>query len=304
MIRVGIGGWTFAPWRGTFYPPGLPHAQELRHASSRLSAIEINGTFYRTQTPASFRKWAEETPGGFVFAVKASRYAAQRPRLGEAREAVEHFLGSGVLELGDKLGPILWQLAPTKAFDPAEMAAFFALLPPEREGRPLRHAIEVRHASFVDPAFIELARRAGVAVALIDSEKHPLIPDATAGFVYARLQRTEEREREGYPPAMIDLWAERFRAYARGGTPADLAPIAPVSPSPGTSDCFVFMISGAKERAPAAALALADRLDALAANARPSAFLTPGRTAPYIAASGPGSARPSAATPRGPSGAE
>ena len=182
MVRVGIGGWEFKPWRGEFYPAGLPQARELEHASRKLTSIEINGTFYRTQKPESFRKWAGETPDDFIFSVKAPRYATHRRVLAEAGESIKLFFGSGVLELGPKLGPILWQLHPNKKLEPEDFAAFLGLLPPRVDGRTLRHVIEVRHASFVDPAFIALARKAAVAIALVDSDKHPLIADVTADF--------------------------------------------------------------------------------------------------------------------------
>src|SRR4249920_2602285 len=189
MIRVGIGGWVYEPWRGVFYPKGLPHARELSPASRNVTSIEINGTFYGTQKPASFRRWADETPDDFVFSLKGPRYATHRRVLAEAASSIERFFASGVLELKSKLGPLLWQFAPTKSFDADDFAAFLALLPHRLDGRALRHAVEVRHESFLTPAFVELLRKHSVAVATVDSDKHPLIADVTSDFVYARLQR-------------------------------------------------------------------------------------------------------------------
>jgi uncharacterized protein YecE (DUF72 family) len=260
-IRAGIGGWTFEPWRGTFYPPKLPHARELGFASRQLTSIEINGTFYRTQTPDSFRKWAAETPDGFVFSLKGPRYATNRSKLAEAGPSIERFFGSGVLELGAKLGPVLWQFAPTKKFDADDFAAFLALLPPTVDGRAIRHVVEVRHDSFLVPEFIALLRQHRVAVAFADSDKYPAIADVTADFVYARLQRTSEDNPTGYPSDALDAWARRFEAFAAGGQPDDLPFIAPVEASAATKrDCFVYFISGAKVRAPAAAMAFLQRL--------------------------------------------
>lgn len=259
-IYVGIGGWTFAPWRGTFYPKGLQHARELEHASRQVTAIEINGTFYRTQSPASFRKWAEETPENFVFAVKGHRFVTNRKVLAEAGPSVETFLGSGLTELGAKLGPINWQLAATKLFDPADIEAFLKLLPPEKDGIRLRHALEVRHESFVSSEFIELARRYGVAVIFADSDDYPALPDPTADFVYARLQRCREAEEAGYTPAELDAWATRAKSWADGDVPADL-PLVGRKPKKGSErDVFAFFIAGDKVRAPAAATALIERL--------------------------------------------
>jgi uncharacterized protein YecE (DUF72 family) len=260
MIRVGIGGWTFEPWRGPFYPEGLPQARELEYAAGRLTAIEINGTFYGSQKPESFRRWAAEAPDGFLFSAKAPRFATNRRILAEAGDSVNRFIDGGLLELGDKLGPILWQFAATKKFDPADFGAFLALLPHERAGRRIRHAVEVRHDSFKDPEFIAMARAAGVAVVTAQSAKYPEINDATADFVYLRLQGTQEDEPAGYPPAVLDQWLARARAWEAGGAPADLPTVAPPVPS-GPRDCFVFMISGAKVRNPAAAMALIERID-------------------------------------------
>jgi uncharacterized protein YecE (DUF72 family) len=260
-IRVGIGGWTFAPWRGVFYPRGLPHSQELRHATAHVTSIEINGTFYRTQSPASFRKWAAEAPEGFVFALKAPRYATHRKVLAEAGESIERFYESGPLELGDKLGPVLWQFAPFKKFDPEDFGAFLALLPRELKGRALRHVVETRHPSFADPKAVELLRAQGVALAILDSTKHPVIEDLTADFVYARLERAQAAEPTGYAEKALDRWSERFGAWAKGGEPADATRLlAKPAPKAKARDCFVYFISGAKERNPAAAMAMIERL--------------------------------------------
>jgi len=238
VIRAGIGGWTYEPWRGLFYPKGLPHASELRFASRALPSIEVNGTFYRTQTPATFAKWRDETPEGFVFSIKAPRAAVMKRVLAEAGPAVERFMASGISRLGGKLGPILWQFAPAKKFDGDDMAAFLALLPREAGGHPLRHALEARHESFRTPAFTDLAAKAGAAIVLADSDDYPLIDEPTAGFVYARLMKARADEETGYAPAEIAAWRQRAEGWAAGGR-----------------DVFVYFIDGAKKRAPAAAQA-------------------------------------------------
>lgn len=260
-IRIGIGGWTFAPWRGAFYPKGLPHAQELRYAAEHLSSIEINGTFYRTQTPSSFKKWATETPETFVFSLKGPRYATQRKPLADAAPSIERFYASGPLVLGDKLGPVLWQFAPFFKFDPDDFAAFLKLLPKELEGKKLRHVVEARHASFADPAYLALLREHGVAHAIIESDKHQLIEDITADFVYLRLERSQDDEATGYAKKDLDRWATRIKTWASGGEPDDATRLlSERAPKAKARDCFVYFISGAKVRNPAAAMAMMDKL--------------------------------------------
>ncbi len=257
-IHVGIGGWTFAPWRGPFYPAGLPHAKELAFAAGRLTAIEINGTFYRTQSPASFAKWRAEVPDGFVFALKAPRVTTHRTALAESEPSIARFLDSGLLELGDALGPILWQFPPTRRFDPDAFATFLALLPPTHGGVRLRHVVEARHESFADPAWFELLRQHKVAAATIESDKHTLLGDLTAPFVYARLQHNAEAEPEGYASPALDAWAERARRWAAGEAVKDLPLTGPV-PTTEARECFIFFISGDKVRAPDAAQAMIAR---------------------------------------------
>lgn len=242
--HIGIGGWTYEPWRGLFYPKGLAQARELAYVGEHLTATEINATFYGRQKPASFAKWRDAVPDGFVFALKASRYCTNRKNLGEAGESVANFLGQGLVELGDRLGPINWQLAATKKFDANEIAAFLALLPAAHEGVALRHAIEARHESFDDPAFYALLGKAGVAVVLADSPKYAVL-DATdtAPFVYLRLQDARAELEQGYDDAALDHWASRIGGWSAQGR-----------------DVFAFFINGAKERAPAAAQALIGRL--------------------------------------------
>ncbi len=261
QVRVGIGGWTFEPWRGPFYPPGLPQKRELEYASRRVTSIEINGTYYGTQKPESFIRWREETPDGFVFSLKGPRFTTNRRVLAEAGASVERFLSSGVLELKEKLGPINWQLAPTKQFDPEDFEAFLKVLPAQVDGHKLRHVVEVRHASFVRPAFIALLRAYGIGTVVTDHAIYPAIHDPTASFVYARLQRASEQEDIGYPADSLRQWAERARGWAAGKAPADLTLIAePERKPPRSRDVFIYMINGFKPKAPAAAMALIERL--------------------------------------------
>ncbi|WP_313619682.1 DUF72 domain-containing protein [Achromobacter sp.] len=259
-IRVGIGGWTFEPWRGVFYPEDLPHARELEYASRQVTAIEINGTYYGTQKPATFAKWRDETPEDFVFSLKASRYSTNRRELAGAGESISRFLNSGIAELGSKLGPIVWQFAPTKQFDPEDFGAFLELLPDKLDGLPLRHALDVRHPSFACEEYIELARRHGAATVYTDSDDFPSIADRTADFVYARLMRASTSFKAGYAPKALDAWADRLRAWSGGADPADLPLIHKRPTAAGSQDVFAYFINGAKERAPAAARAMIERL--------------------------------------------
>lgn len=261
-IRVGVGGWTYEPWRDNFYPAKLPHSRELEYASRQLTAIEINGTYYSTQKPASFAKWRDETPEDFVFSMKASRYATNRKVLGEAGESVQRFVNSGIAELGPKLGPIVWQFMPTKRFDPADFEAFLELLPAEVAGLPLRHVMDVRHESFKTPEYVALARKHGVASVFTDSDDYPSFADLTTDFVYARLMRSEAERETGYAPKALDEWANRAREWAAGGQPADLPRVVEKAPAKKKRDVFVYFISAAKERNPAAAMALIERLAA------------------------------------------
>lgn len=243
-IHVGIGGWTYEPWRGAFYPEGLAQKKELEFASRALTSIEINGTFYSTFKPASWIKWREETPDGFVFSVKGSRYCTNRKDLGEAGESVARFVGQGLAELQDRLGPINWQLAATKKFDAGEIERFFALLPDEAGGVRLRHAIEVRHPSFETGEFYALAKARNIAIVCADDGRYPKIDQPTADFSYARLMRTAEEIETGYAPRDLDAFAAQAKGWA------------------GRGDAFIYFISGAKVRAPAAAQALIARLQA------------------------------------------
>jgi len=261
-IYVGVGGWNFAPWRGVFYPQQLPQAQELAYAGSHLTSIEINSTFYGSQKPESFRKWASSVPDGFVFSVKGSRFTTNRRVLAEAGDSVNRFLSSGVLELKDRLGPILWQFAPTKKFDAADFGKFLELLPAKADGRRIRHVVEVRHPSFRTPDFIALLRTFSVPVVFTDHVTYPSMADATGDFVYARLQKGQDSLPTAYPAKELDAWARRLHLWAQGKTPSDLPRVdaaAKLSRS-APRDVFVYFIHEGKIRAPAAAMATIERL--------------------------------------------
>lgn len=241
-IRVGIGGWDYDPWRGVFYPQGLARAKQLAWAAERLTAIEINATYYRSQTPRSFANWAKAVPDGFRFSVKAARFCTNRRVLAEAAESVQRFLAQGITELGDRLGPILWQFMATKRFDADDFAAFLALLPEKQDGISLQHAVEPRHESFDDPAFRALVRKAGIAIVRADSAVFPDIAEDSGSFTYARLQRAAEDVSTGYASADLDHWADTARDWSARG------------------DVYLFFIAGAKLRNPAAAMAMIERL--------------------------------------------
>jgi uncharacterized protein YecE (DUF72 family) len=241
-IRVGMGGWTYEPWRETFYPADVPKARELHYASRQVTAIEVNGTFYRLQKPETFAKWRDQAPADFVFSIKAPRYLSQRKSLAEAGGLLGRFMDSGLAELGDKLGPILWQFLPSLKFDAADAGSFLDALPRELGGRRLRHALEPRHASFQCAEFVELAWRHGAGLVFTDAEGVPSFEERTADFMYARLKRTEPEVETGYAAGALEGWAAKARQWAEGG------------------DVFMYFIDGAKERAPAAARALLSAL--------------------------------------------
>ncbi|HZL31630.1 MAG TPA: DUF72 domain-containing protein [Pseudolabrys sp.] len=259
-VRVGIGGWTYEPWRGVFYPKGLTHACELQYAAQHLTSIEVNGTFYRTQTAATFRKWASEVPDGFVFALKGPRYVVNRRVLAEAGDSIKRFLESGITELGGKLGPLLWQFAPHKKFDEKDFGAFLDLLPEKFDGHGLRHVVEVRNDTFKMPAFIDLVRERNIAICYAEHDTYTEVADITADFVYARLQKGNEKLKSGYAPKALDAWVARANTWVKGGEPTDLPRIDKKSAPKTPRDVFIYFIHEAKVRAPAAAMALIERL--------------------------------------------
>src|ERR1044072_8792814 len=260
-IYLGVVGCNFPPWRGVFYPKGLAQAKELSYAGTKLTAIEIYSTYYGSQKPESFRKWAAAAPDGFKFSVKASRFSTNRRVLAEGADSVKRFLTSGVTELGDRLGPLLWQFAPTKKFDEPDFRSFLELLPEKQDGVKLRHVVEVRHDSFRTPAFIALIRRFNVAVVCAEHETYPGIPDVTSDFVYLRLQKGKDTIKTGYPPKELDAWAKRLGTFSAGGGPKDLEQVDPKSaPKAQPRDVFAYVIHEGKVRAPAAAMALIARL--------------------------------------------
>ena len=243
QIRIGIGGWTFPPWRGSFYPDKLPQSKELEYASRQFRALEINATFYGRQSPKSWAAWAKQVPDDFQFTIKGSRYVVTRPKLADAEEGLGVYFAQGMAALREKLGPILWMLAARRQFDREDIAAFFKLLPKKLDGNPLRHAIEPRHESFRDEKFFGLCRDHNIAVVFGDDDEFPCIDADTASFAYARLQRMREEVSTGYDDAALDAFANRALHWKREG-----------------KEAYVFMINGSKVRAPAAALALQERL--------------------------------------------
>ncbi len=260
-LRFGIGGWTFEPWRGVFYPDGLRQADELNYAATHLTAIEINGTYYSSFKPDSWAKWRASTPEGFKFAVKASRFSTNRKVLADGGESVERFLNQGLSELGDRLGPILWQFANSKKFDAADFEGFLKLLPAQQDGLPLAHVLEVRHPTFQDPAFIALARKYGATVCLADHNTYPMIADVTGDVVYARLQTGSDDEPTAYKPPDLNAWVDRLKTYAQGGAPGDLTFADAANPAPAKPrDVYAFVIHEGKVRAPAAAMAMIERV--------------------------------------------
>ncbi|MDB5414574.1 MAG: hypothetical protein JWR10_2909 [Rubritepida sp.] len=259
-IYIGVGGWTYEPWRGPFYPEGLTQKRELEYASRKLSSIEINGTFYGSQKPTSFQKWHDETPDDFVFSLKGPRFTTNRRVLSEAGESVERFLNSGITELKDKLGPINWQFAPTKQFDPKDFEGFLKLLPKRHDGRALRHVVEVRHPSFRDPDFVAMVREHGVAIVLAADSDFPQIADVTAPFVYARIMGSSETEKLGYSGKAIASWVEHAKTWAAGGEPDGVERASKETPEHAGRDVYLYVISGFKERNPLAAMAMIEKL--------------------------------------------
>jgi len=260
-IRVGIGGWTYVPWRKNFYPEGLVQRRELEYASRRLGAIEINGTYYGSQKPETYARWATETPAGFLFSAKAPRRIMQSRALARTGGQIEDFLG-GITSLGDRLGPIVWQFDKGTELDRDEFAAFLDLLPDAVDGRPLRHVLDVRAPGFVDSNYLSLVRAHGMATVFTDSREYPSFADVTAGFVYLRLMRSRPEIASGYSDDELQSWAQRARTWAHGGEPDDVPRIDPPAAAGKPREVFVYFISAAKERNPAAAMALIERLQA------------------------------------------
>ncbi|MGY3264107.1 uncharacterized protein YecE (DUF72 family) [Lysobacter sp. HA35] len=259
-IRIGIGGWTYAPWRHTFYPPGLVTRRELEYASRRFSTVEINGTFYGARRASEYAQWREQTPEGFVFSVKAPQHITQRGPLAKCGKAAWAFLNGGLAELGDRLGPVLWHMPPSRLFDADDLAAFLDLLPRTLDGRPLRHVIEPGHPSFVDPRFIEIARGFGAGTVFTDAPDMPVFGDVTGRIVYLRLMRSRVDLAEGYEGAELDTWLERAREWARGEEPSDVPHLVEPATLLGKREVYVYFIGGAKQRNPAAGMAMISRL--------------------------------------------
>lgn len=261
-IRVGIGGWTFAPWRDNFYPKGLVQRRELEYASRHVWAIEINGTYYGAQKPATYAKWRDETPQGFLFSAKAPKRIVQSRTLANTGPQIEDFIG-GIAELGDKLGPLVWQFDAGVRLKREDFQQFLSLLPSTYDGRCLRHVLDVRDHDFVDADYLAMARKHGFATVFTDSDQHPTFADLTADFVYARLMRSRAEIATGYSADELAQWAERARLWASGREPMDLPRIeTPPRNNPSQRDVFIYFISAAKERNPAAAMALMALLQA------------------------------------------
>lgn len=261
QVRVGIGGWTYAPWRNNFYPEKLVQRRELEYASRQLRAIEINGTFYGAQKPATYAKWAAETPSGFVFSLKAPRYVTEGKQLADTGKGVSGFVHGGLAEMGDRLGPILWQLPPSRPFDADDLGAFLDGLPRELNGQPLRHVLEVRHVSFLSECYVDLARAHRIPTVFTDSPDYPSLADVTGEFTYARLMRSAGDVPTGYTPAELDRWTGIACDWAAGKDVASLPHAAAAQAQAAARDVFVFFISAAKHRNPAAAMALQARVD-------------------------------------------
>jgi uncharacterized protein YecE (DUF72 family) len=260
-IRIGVGGWNYAPWRKNFYPVGLVQRRELEYASRQLRAIEINGTYYGAQRATTYARWAAETPSGFIFSLKAPRYISESKRLADTEKGVSGFVHGGLAEMGDRLGPILWQLPPSRPFDADDLAAFLEHLPRELNGHRLRHVLEVRHPSFMCESYVTLARSHAVPTVFTDSPDYPSLADLTGDFTYARLMRSADDIPTGYAPAALDHWAKHARSWAAGNDLGELPHAAALQPASQPRDVFVFFISSAKHRNPAAAIALQSRID-------------------------------------------
>lgn len=260
-IRAGMGGWTFEPWEGTFYPEKLSKKKQLEFASHAVPTIEVNGTYYSGFSAATYAKWAAETPDGFVFSIKGNRFVTNRKVLADAKESMGKFFAQGLEELGPKLGPIVWQFAPTKKFEPEDFEGFLKLLPAEQKGLRLQHVLEVRNASFAVPEFVTVARKYNAAICYAQHATYPEIADITSDIVYARLQKGEDDIPTAYAPADLDRWAERLKVWAAGGQPDDLPYADPSASAPKTPrDVFVYIIHEGKIRAPQGAMALMERV--------------------------------------------
>ncbi len=255
-IRIGVGGWTYEPWRGAFYPKTLTQKDELEYLSRQLTSIEINGTYYGSQKPATFAKWRAETPEGFLFSVKAPRFVMNRRVLASAAGSIEKFLAGGVMELKEKLGAINWQFLPTKHFEPSDFESFLTLLPKQAQGRPQRHAVEVRHESFRSPDFVAMMRKHGMAIVMAGDSEHPQIADPTAPFIYARIMGTQPEHKVGLSGAALRLWATRTREWAAGKAPKGLEYVEGKRKTVKSRDVFLYVIGGHKVSNPAAAQSL------------------------------------------------